>query len=669
MRKLFIILFLFIGVVQAQTTYYIDPAGTDGGGHTGLIADPWVTLSYACTQVTTSGDIIHVNAGTYTETANCNVSVGVSIEGVGVTSHIDFTHAATDYTDASIRLVSGSEGTDGNQSISYLYLDGNSQASYHGVLVKCRSNVLIHHCTFINFRYNAVHFNGKLAGYVTGVPPASTWATGNQLYNCTITNCSNILYNYNETGHGNIRFTGQSGLLIHDNTITQTGAAANYNANIVDAVEGCNKGCKYYNNISYKPDVTTTDWNFHLEEWYIYGGYEVYGNEFHGGEQGFDVGGCVKGSYLFSAKIYDNLFQFSAKRSFVSRTILAINLENVATVGTSLGDVKDVSIYNNHVQNLPYGINMTSIVGTTDFENIDIHCNIFENMGFNPSDWCFVFKIEPQGDMTNVYVYNNVIHSSTTGQSMCSFYFNPSGIITDFYVKNNIILNDNASIGPIYAEDFAGTFTNLHWNYNDFYNNGVNLIYYAGAKRIINFLNTNNINGDPLFVGGSPYDFNLQAGSPAITAGIGVGLTTDYAGNAWATTPSIGAYEYDSDPPDPPGLPEVETGAVIYTAVTANVSYEVTSNGGGTLTNRGVCYSLSTNPTTSDRKTVYTSSLGSFTDVLRGLHGGVTYHARAYTINESGTSYGADISFTTLAQSIIKNSTKTLRLTKTVIIR
>jgi parallel beta-helix repeat protein len=51
------------------------------------------------------------------------------------------------------------------------------------------------------------------------------------------------------------------------------------------------------------------------------------------------------------------------------------------------------------------------------------------------------------------------------------------------------------------------------------------------------------VNADPLFVSSS--DFRLQAGSPAINAGVGVGLLTDFAGTALpiGSAPDIGAYE------------------------------------------------------------------------------------------------------------------------------
>ena len=57
-----------------------------------------------------------------------------------------------------------------------------------------------------------------------------------------------------------------------------------------------------------------------------------------------------------------------------------------------------------------------------------------------------------------------------------------------------------------------------------------------------NYTFSDNITTDPAFV--STTDFHLQAGSPCINAGIDVGLTTDYDGQAVSDPPEIGAYEY-----------------------------------------------------------------------------------------------------------------------------
>ncbi|MCE5345231.1 MAG: hypothetical protein LLG13_02920, partial [Bacteroidales bacterium] len=63
MRKALLLLVLLVSLTsQAQTTYFISPDGNDATG-TGTSANPWKTLYKACGSVTTSGSIIHVNAG------------------------------------------------------------------------------------------------------------------------------------------------------------------------------------------------------------------------------------------------------------------------------------------------------------------------------------------------------------------------------------------------------------------------------------------------------------------------------------------------------------------------------------------------------------------------------------------------------------------------------
>jgi hypothetical protein len=59
-----------------------------------------------------------------------------------------------------------------------------------------------------------------------------------------------------------------------------------------------------------------------------------------------------------------------------------------------------------------------------------------------------------------------------------------------------------------------------------------------------NFITSGNLDVNPLFVDPKNGDFRLKAGSPAIGAGINVGLTHDYAGRPYKNPPSIGPYEY-----------------------------------------------------------------------------------------------------------------------------
>lgn len=76
---------------------------------------------------------------------------------------------------------------------------------------------------------------------------------------------------------------------------------------------------------------------------------------------------------------------------------------------------------------------------------------------------------------------------------------------------------------------------------------------------------------------------------------------------------------------------------------------DVTSSGGATVTARGVCWSLSQNPTINDNHTSDGTGLGSFVSDITGLAPGTTYFVRAYAINAAGTSYGQQRLFTTLA--------------------
>jgi hypothetical protein len=81
---------------------------------------------------------------------------------------------------------------------------------------------------------------------------------------------------------------------------------------------------------------------------------------------------------------------------------------------------------------------------------------------------------------------------------------------------------------------------------------------------------------------------------------------------------------------------------------TASSGGNVTSDGGATVTSRGVCWSTSTAPTTSNSKTTDGTGAGIFTSSLRGLTAVTTYYVRAYATNGVGTSYGTQVSFTSL---------------------
>jgi hypothetical protein len=84
---------------------------------------------------------------------------------------------------------------------------------------------------------------------------------------------------------------------------------------------------------------------------------------------------------------------------------------------------------------------------------------------------------------------------------------------------------------------------------------------------------------------------------------------------------------------------------------TATGGGNVIADGGATITERGICWSTSANPTTSNSKTTASGTTGTFTANMTGLNANTTYHVRAYAINSVGTSYGSDKSFTTQSES------------------
>ena len=83
----------------------------------------------------------------------------------------------------------------------------------------------------------------------------------------------------------------------------------------------------------------------------------------------------------------------------------------------------------------------------------------------------------------------------------------------------------------------------------------------------------------------------------------------------------------------------------------ATITGVVNAEEGANITERGVCYATSTNPTVTDNKVVNGSGVGSYTCSVTGLQPNTTYYVRPYVINENGTYYGEQISFTTEVQT------------------
>lgn len=82
-------------------------------------------------------------------------------------------------------------------------------------------------------------------------------------------------------------------------------------------------------------------------------------------------------------------------------------------------------------------------------------------------------------------------------------------------------------------------------------------------------------------------------------------------------------------------------------ATSASCGGNVTSDGGASVTERGVCWSTSSNPTVSGNHVESGSGTGTFTCNITGLNQSTRYYVRAYATNSAGTAYGEQEDFTT----------------------
>ncbi len=80
---------------------------------------------------------------------------------------------------------------------------------------------------------------------------------------------------------------------------------------------------------------------------------------------------------------------------------------------------------------------------------------------------------------------------------------------------------------------------------------------------------------------------------------------------------------------------------------TATGGANVTDDGGDIITERGVCISLTVNPSTADTTFITTGTTGVFTVFMSLLSSGTVYQLRGYAVNSIGTGYSDNISFLT----------------------
>ena len=123
-----------------------------------------------------------------------------------------------------------------------------------------------------------------------------------------------------------------------------------------------------------------------------------------------------------------------------------------------------------------------------------------------------------------------------------------------------------------------------------------------------------------------------------------------FAKNAQGTAYSEKVIKFTTIAIVPPTITTSEVTAISYTS--AVCGGDITSDGNAEVTERGICYATTAQPTTKDSIIVCGSGTGAFSTILPNLQDGTTYYVRAFATNEKGTAYGEQKTFATPAYSL-----------------
>lgn len=217
--------------------------------------------------------------------------------------------------------------------------------------------------------------------------------------------------------------------------------------------------------------------------------------------------------------------------------------------------------------------------------------------------------------LTYINLQNNYINSLTLSN-------NP--------VLNRIMLNNNTSLASI-------SLGNPNYNLNWFYSVGC-AFPQAEVDEILKwFMDGGRVPKD--LDQQLPHYITIKGASTGIPSATGLSYVQILVNRGWIV-------EVNSAATYPPTVTTVIPDMI--SSAAARSGGNVTSEGTSGVSVRGVCWSTSANPTTANSKTIDGSGSGVFSSAITDLSANTLYHVRAYATNSSGTSYGADFSFTTL---------------------
>ncbi len=545
----------------ANIDVFVAKTGSDTYGD-GSENSPYHTLAHAVLRAS-SGQTVGLADGIYKENL-IKVPQGVSISSISQ----DASKVIIRPTDRLgigqpfFQLSSPNPGSSGNQSVSYITLDGDVDGGGNagrGVFVRNRNDVRIHHCTIKDF--GRVTYGGgifiestqdgkqcRLRDYWPHDPGPpgddSNFLTtphpwpGNPVerfefdHNAVIS-CG-LDWDYDVPtpgrGYGQLNFWNVKDSNIHHNLLD--------NSKIGDH---CIRGLGSCTALLWNVDFYSNDMrmkrrahthNFGFETWGHRGGCEVYNNTFdnialsitYGKETEVRNNTIIHHPYLNGAcRSLGVEFTFQSYGKIDGNYIegshpTAISVGNAGLVNFWM-TLNDVVISNNIcVGASQFGIGVTAFEAKSIFDGFKIYNNVVA-----------------KGNDDSRLIGTGIKLDASDGSTL-----------KNTEVANNIVIGGGWYAARTLIRD-GSTYSNNTIKNNLFYGNQHNSWLRDSAQ--------NTVVLDPKFVGGTGADaYKLRSSdSPAIGAGVPVPLTYDFAGNPfYKSHPSLGAYEYNETVISPP---------------------------------------------------------------------------------------------------------------------
>lgn len=502
MKKILLFAFLIFQLSGYSTHYYVSSAGNDG--FAGAQGSPWLTLYKATTTAVLTGDTIHIEPGTITETNLCQLSPGVSVRGSGkaVTTIVCL------YASNMTLNVSSASVLAGNQAISDITFDGSNYTGFMAISVNRRSNVHVRDCNF-------VRFSQKAAEFIAGTPGA-TYAANCSFTGNTVVDCSPFVEG---SYPGQIYLTSQDDFICENNSFTSVPRSGSYAGFCVKT--NYTSGLKIRNNtINVRQNDDALKWAFAIELWHTSDGAEIANNRIRGI---IDVVDGSAGASAYSLRIHNNIIGHDTLQAFVR---LGVVLEN--STGLS-----GVIIDSNEFRNLLSPLTIYT-VPTSNFQSITIRRNTLKGSGYTGNNY-YGFILNSSGNsgftINNLVIQNNTFISDRGLNYLPGISLPGNGTVTNVSIDNNIFNGYGGSV--ITSTSTGGSISTVLIRNNCLISNGNSNNPSWGTVTPSQLTVTGSIKLDPLL------DALLrpQIGSPVINAGYANGLP--YYGSAI----DIGAFE------------------------------------------------------------------------------------------------------------------------------